>query len=118
MVVVVNEFGDVGVDGDILKLCVIFDCFVENIMEFVNGCICCIVVDDFIFMIEVLMVLEFCFDYILIEIFGLVLLKFLFKVFDWFDICLKIIVDGVIVLVDVEVVVDGCFVFNVVVVDV
>ena len=41
LAVVVNEFGDVGVDGDILKSCAIPECPAENIMELANGCICC-----------------------------------------------------------------------------
>ena len=36
---IVNEFGDVGVDGEILKSCAIPDCPAENIMELANGCI-------------------------------------------------------------------------------
>ena len=48
LAVIVNEFGDVGVDGEILKSCAIPDCPAENIMELANGCICCTVADDFI----------------------------------------------------------------------
>ena len=40
LAVVVNEFGDVGVDGEILKSCAIPDCPAENIIELANGCIC------------------------------------------------------------------------------
>ena len=57
LAVVVNEFGDVGVDGEILKSCAIPDCPAENIMELANGCICCTVADDFIPTIEALMAL-------------------------------------------------------------
>ena len=52
LAVVVNEFGDVGVDGEILKSCAIPECPAENIMELANGCICCTVADDFIPTIE------------------------------------------------------------------
>jgi nitrile hydratase accessory protein len=58
LAVVVNEFGDVGVDGEILKSCAIPDCPAENIMELANGCICCTVADDFIPTIEALMALD------------------------------------------------------------
>ena len=58
LAVIVNEFGDVGVDGDILKSCAIPNCPEENIMELANGCICCTVADDFIPTIEALMALE------------------------------------------------------------
>ena len=67
LAVVVNEFGDVGVDGEILKGCAIPDCPEENIMELANGCICCTVADDFIPTIEALMALEPRPDHILIE---------------------------------------------------
>ena len=58
LAVVVNEFGDVGVDGEILKSCAIPDCPAENIVELANGCICCTVADDFIPTIEALMALS------------------------------------------------------------
>ena len=113
LAVVVNEFGDVGVDGDILKSCAIPDCPAENIMELANGCICCTVADDFIPTIEALMALEPRPDHILIETSGLALPKPLLKAFDWPDIRSKITVDGVIALADAEavreiLVAEGC----------
>ena len=45
---VINEFGDLGVDGDILKGCGDETCTEDDIMELSNGCICCTVADDFI----------------------------------------------------------------------
>ena len=75
LAIVVNEFGDVGVDGDILKSCAIPDCPAENILELANGCICCTVADDFIPTIEALMALEPRPDHILIETSGLALPK-------------------------------------------
>ena len=36
LAIIVNEFGDVGVDGEILKTCAIPDCPEENILELVN----------------------------------------------------------------------------------
>ena len=48
LAVVVNEFGTLGIDGDILKGCAIPDCPAENVVELANGCICCTVADDFI----------------------------------------------------------------------
>ena len=67
LAVVVNEFGSVGVDGEILKACAIPDCPAENIMELANGCICCTVADDFIPTVEALLRLEPRPDHILIE---------------------------------------------------
>lgn len=117
LAIVVNEFGDVGVDGEILKGCAIPDCPAENIVELANGCICCTVADDFIPTIEALMALEPRPDHIVIETSGLALPKPLLKAFDWPDIRSKITVDGVIALADAEAVADGRFAPNVAAVD-
>lgn len=117
LAIVVNEFGDVGVDGEILKSCAIPDCPAENIMELANGCICCTVADDFIPTIEALMALDPRPDHILIETSGLALPKPLLKAFDWPDIRSKITVDGVIALADAEAVAAGRFAPNVEAVD-
>ncbi|SEL38014.1 cobalamin biosynthesis protein CobW [Roseovarius nanhaiticus] len=117
LAVIVNEFGDVGVDGDILKSCAIPDCPAENIMELANGCICCTVADDFIPTIEALMALDPRPDHILIETSGLALPKPLLKAFDWPDIRSKITVDGVIALADAEAVAAGRFATDVARVD-
>ena len=117
LAVIVNEFGDVGVDGEILKSCAIPDCPAENIVELANGCICCTVADDFIPTIEVWMALEPRPDHILIETSGLALPKPLLKAFNWPDIRSKITVDGVIALADAEAVAAGRFAPNVAAVD-
>ena len=113
LAVVVNEFGDVGVDGEILKGCADESCPAENILELANGCICCTVADDFIPTIELLMALEPRPDHILIETSGLALPKPLLKAFDWPDIRSRITVDGVIALADAEAVAAGRFAPNV-----
>ncbi len=117
LAVVVNEFGDVGVDGEILKGCAIPECPVENIVELANGCICCTVADDFIPTIEALMALDPRPDHILIETSGLALPKPLLKAFNWPAIRSKITVDGVIALADAEAVAAGRFAPNVAAVD-
>jgi len=117
LAIVVNEFGDVGVDGEILKGCAIPDCPAENIVELANGCICCTVADDFIPTIEALMALDPRPDHILIETSGLALPKPLLKAFDWPGIRSKITVDGVIALADAEAVAAGGFAPNVAAVD-
>ncbi|MGI9353010.1 MAG: cobalamin biosynthesis protein CobW [Rhizobiaceae bacterium] len=109
LAVVVNEFGDVGVDGEILKGCSIPDCPEENILELANGCICCTVADDFIPTIESLMALEPQPDHILIETSGLALPKPLLKAFEWPAIKSRVTVDGVIALADAEAVAAGRF---------
>jgi cobalamin biosynthesis protein CobW len=109
LAVVVNEFGAVGVDGDILQGCRLPDCPEETIVELTNGCICCTVADDFIPTIERLLALEPRPDHILIETSGLALPKPLLKAFDWPAIRSRITVDGVIALADAEAVAAGRF---------
>jgi len=109
LAILVNEFGTVGVDGDILKSCADANCPVENIVELANGCICCTVADDFIPTIEALMAMPQRPDHILIETSGLALPKPLLKAFDWPAIRSKITVDGVIALADAEAVAAGRF---------
>lgn len=117
LAIIVNEFGDVGVDGEILKSCAIPECPEENIVELANGCLCCTVADDFIPTIEVLMARDPRPDHILIETSGLALPKPLLKAFDWPDIRSRITVDGVIALADAEAVAAGRFAPNVAAVD-
>lgn len=117
LAVIVNEFGDVGVDGEILKSCAIPDCPAENIVELANGCICCTVADDFIPTIEALMQLDPLPDHILIETSGLALPKPLLKAFDWPAIRSRVTVDGVIALADAEAVAAGRFAPDVAAVD-
>ncbi|RZM20598.1 MAG: cobalamin biosynthesis protein CobW [Sphingomonas sp.] len=109
LAVVVNEFGTLGVDGDILKGCAIPDCPAENVIELANGCICCTVADDFIPTVEALLALDPRPDHILIETSGLALPKPLLKAFDWPAIRSRITVDGVIALADAEAVAAGRF---------
>lgn len=109
LAILVNEFGTVGVDGDILKSCADANCPVENIVELANGCICCTVAEDFIPTIEALMAMPERPDHILIETSGLALPKPLLKAFDWPAIRSRITVDGVVALADAEAVAAGRF---------
>ena len=106
---IINEFGDLGVDGDILKGCGIETCREEDVVELTNGCICCTVADDFIPTVETLLALDPRPDHILIETSGLALPKPLLKAFDWPAIRSRITVDGVIALADAEAVAAGRF---------
>lgn len=112
LAILVNEFGTVGVDGDILKSCADENCPIENIVELANGCICCTVADDFIPTIEALMALPQRPDHILIETSGLALPKPLLKAFDWPAIRSRITVDGVVTVADAEAVAAGRFAPN------
>ena len=117
LAVIVNEFGTMGVDGDILKGCADDNCPAENILELSNGCICCTVADDFIPTLEALMALPRKPDHILIETSGLALPKPLLKAFDWPRVRSRITVDGVIALADAEAVAAGRFAPDVAAVD-
>lgn len=117
LAVLVNEFGTVGIDGDILKGCADDNCPENAILELANGCICCTVADDFIPTVEKLMALPQRPDHILIETSGLALPKPLLKAFDWPSIRSRITVDGVIALADAEAVAAGRFAPDVAAVD-
>ena len=110
LALVINEFGDVGVDADILRGCGVDSCPDENIIELANGCICCTVADDFIPAIEALLARKPQPEHIIIETSGLALPKPLVKAFDWPEIRAKLTVDGVIAVVDGAAVSDGRFV--------
>ena len=109
LALVINEFGDVGVDGEILKSCGVASCPEENIIELANGCICCTVADDFVPAIEALLSRQPRPDHIIIETSGLALPKPLVKAFDWPAIRSKLTVDGVIAVVDAAAVAEGRF---------
>ena len=109
LALIINEFGDVGVDGTILKSCGITTCPEENIVELANGCLCCTVADDFIPAIEALLARSPQPDHIIIETSGLALPKPLVKAFDWPEIRTRLTVDGVIAVVDGAAVAEGRF---------
>src|SRR6202453_3269821 len=79
LALIINEFGDVGVDGAILKSCGIDTCPEENIVRLANGCVCCTAADDFIPAIEALLALNPRPEIIVIETSGLALPKPLVK---------------------------------------
>ncbi|GHD08581.1 cobalamin biosynthesis protein CobW [Tianweitania populi] len=98
--IIVNEFGDVGIDGEILKSCGVENCPDENIVELANGCICCTVADDFAPALDQILALEPKVDHILIETSGLALPKPLIQAFQWPAIKNRVTVDGVVAVVD------------------
>ncbi len=106
---VINEFGDLGVDGEIVKGCGIEGCEEDAVLELPNGCICCTVADDFIPTIETLLNRPEPPDHIVIETSGLALPKPLVKAFNWPEIRTKVTVDGVITVIDGPAVADGLF---------
>ncbi|KPL52618.1 cobalamin biosynthesis protein CobW [Prosthecomicrobium hirschii] len=109
LALIVNEFGDVGVDGEILKACGVDSCPEENIVELANGCLCCTVADDFVPAIEALLAHPNRPDHIIVETSGLALPKPLVKAFDWPPVRARLTVDGVIAVVDAAAAADGRF---------
>ncbi|GHC78436.1 cobalamin biosynthesis protein CobW [Limoniibacter endophyticus] len=100
LAIIVNEFGDVGVDGDILRGCGLDNCPEENIVELANGCLCCTVADDFVPALDQILAREPRVDHILIETSGLALPKPLVQAFNWPAVKSRVTVDGVIAVVD------------------
>ena len=109
LAVIINEFGDLGVDGEIVKQCSDETCPEENILELANGCICCTVADDFIPTMKSLLGGQYLPEHILIETSGLALPKPLLKAFEWPEIRSRLTVDSVLAVVDAEAVVNGTF---------
>ncbi len=100
LAIIVNEFGDVGIDGEILKGCGIESCPEENIVELANGCICCTVADDFQPALEQILSREPRVEHILIETSGLALPKPLVQAFQWPAIKSRVTVDAVVAVAD------------------
>jgi len=100
LALIINEFGDIGVDGEILKGCLIEGCEDENLIELANGCICCTVADDFLPTMAALLNRPSPPDHIVIETSGLALPKPLIKAFTWPEVRTRVTVDGVIAVVD------------------
>jgi cobalamin biosynthesis protein CobW len=99
LAVIVNEFGDVGIDGEILKGCGNAACPEENIVELANGCLCCTVADEFVPALDAILARDGV-EHIVIETSGLALPKPLVQAFHWPAIKSRVTVDGVVVVVD------------------
>lgn len=97
LAVLVNEFGEVGIDGSLLQ-----DCCDTAVVELTNGCLCCTVQEDFLPTMRMLLERPTPPTGILIETSGLALPKPLVQAFAWPDIRTRTTVDSVITLVDGE----------------
>ncbi len=106
---IINEFGDLGVDGEVLKGCGAENCTEDDIIELNNGCICCTVADDFIPTMERLLERDGRPDHIVIETSGLALPQPLVAAFNWPGIKTQVTVDGVVTVVDSAAVAAGRF---------
>jgi cobalamin biosynthesis protein CobW len=129
--VLVNEFGELGIDGDLLRSCrvcpedesppasqadasqalsaamALNSDTASNIIELTNGCLCCTVQEEFLPTMLELLKRRDRLDHILIETSGLALPKPLIKAFRWPEIRNGATVDGVITVVDCEAVLTG-----------
>jgi len=114
---IINEFGDLGVDGEILKGCGDAACREEDIVELSNGCICCTVAEDFIPTMQALLARDQKPDQIVIETSGLALPQPLVRAFNWPEIRTQVTVDSVVTVVDGKAVVEGRFAHSVEAVD-
>jgi cobalamin biosynthesis protein CobW len=106
---IVNEFGDVGVDGEILKACGSDACGEDDVIELANGCICCTVAEDFIPAMSKLIDRERPPEHIIIETSGLALPQPLVRAFNWPEIKSRVTVDGVVTVVDAKALSEGRF---------
>ena len=115
--VIVNEFGELDIDADLLRSCPL-DCEDESasiaagengIYELANGCICCTVEEEFLPVMQELVARRDDIDHILIETSGLALPKPLVQAFNWPDIKQHCTVDAVITVIDGPAVAAGRF---------
>ena len=106
LAVLVNEFGEVGIDGQLLKSCQICDeeeaSTSPTIVELANGCLCCTVQDDFLPTMEAVLEQADQLDGIVIETSGLALPEPLLQAFQWPEIRHRTRVSGVVTVVDGE----------------
>ena len=107
LAIIVNEFGDVGIDGEILKGCGDAACPEENIVELANGCLCCTVADEFVPALDTILSRQPAVEHIVIETSGLALPKPLVQAFHWPAIKSRVTVDGVVAVVDGAALADG-----------
>ncbi len=111
--VLVNEFGEIGIDGELLRSCQVCDEDEDpnrNILELTNGCLCCTVQEEFLPTMQELLKRRDRIDSILIETSGLALPKPLVQAFRWPEIRTGATVDGVVTVVDCEALANGQFV--------
>ncbi len=134
--VIVNEFGELDIDADLLRSCPL-DCVDQagnqaheyvadtpsdkqtataipddGIYELANGCICCTVEEEFLPVMKRLLERRDDIDHILIETSGLALPKPLIQAFNWPQIKQHCTVDSVITIVDGAAVADGRIAHN------
>jgi cobalamin biosynthesis protein CobW len=106
---IINEFGELGVDREVLAACGAETCREEDMIELANGCICCTVAEDFIPTMEALLSRPDRPDHIIIETSGLALPQPLIRAFNWPEIRAQVTVDAVVTVVDAAALSEGRF---------
>jgi cobalamin biosynthesis protein CobW len=109
LALIINEFGDIGIDRELVLGCGDATCAEDDVVELANGCICCTVADDFVPTMRRLIERAQPPEHIVIETSGLALPKPLIKAFNWPEIRTRVTVDGVVAVVDAAAVRDGLF---------
>src|ERR1700751_5206137 len=109
LAVVVNEFGELGIDRELLLGCGDATCTENDIVELANGCLCCTVADDFLPSLTRLLDRTAPPEHILIETSGLALPKPLVQAFAWPEIRARTSVDGVLAVIDAAALAAGLF---------
>jgi cobalamin biosynthesis protein CobW len=110
LALIINEFGDLGIDRELLLGCGLAGCGEDDIIELPNGCICCTVADAFLPTMQRLLDGERpAPDHIVIETSGLALPKPLVQAFNWPEVRSRVTVDGVIAVIDAEAVATRAF---------
>lgn len=104
LAVLVNEFGEVGIDGDLLAACgfCLDDELEGRLVELANGCLCCTVQDEFLPTMTRLLERADRLDGIVVETSGLALPEPLVAAFGWPEIRSRTRVHGVVTVVDGE----------------
>jgi cobalamin biosynthesis protein CobW len=104
LAVIVNEFGEVGIDGDLIASCGF--CPEEELpgrlVELANGCLCCTVQDEFLPTMQLLLAQADKLDGIVVETSGLALPEPLVEAFGWPEIRSRVRVNAVVTVVDGE----------------
>jgi cobalamin biosynthesis protein CobW len=109
LAVLVNEFGELGIDREVLLGCGDTACAEDDIVELANGCLCCTVAEDFLPALSRLLDRDAPPEQILIETSGLALPKPLVQAFAWPEIRTRTTVDGVLTVIDGAAVAAGLF---------
>jgi cobalamin biosynthesis protein CobW len=109
LAIVVNEFGELGIDRELLLGCNDAACGEDDIVELANGCLCCTVADDFLPTLSRLIDRAEPPGHIVIETSGLALPKPLVQAFAWPEIRTRTTVDGVVAVIDAAAAASGRF---------